>query len=111
MPQPSSTIFWSLIDRWGVPEDQALELVAYDGKLPTTGNRPRFKLSSEQTRIVATLAEIDTALAHAGMDPTWLRKRSRGAPRSPLDLMRAGAMDEVLRSLTQMAFKASLKAK
>jgi hypothetical protein len=55
MSAHSSSTFWSLIDRLHVPDDQALELVAYDGKLPTTGRRPRFKLSPEQERIVSTL--------------------------------------------------------
>ena len=76
MPQPSSTTFWDLMDRWDVPNDQALELVGYEGKLPTTDRRPRFKLSTEQARIVATLLEVDSALATAGLKPSWLHKRS-----------------------------------
>jgi hypothetical protein len=39
--------FWSLIDRWRVLDEQALELINYEGKLPTTGRRPRFRLSAE----------------------------------------------------------------
>jgi hypothetical protein len=111
MPAPSSTTFWSLIERWGVSDEQALELIGYEGKLPTTGRRPRFKLSSEQERTVSTLLEIDHALVAAGMDASWLRKRSRAAPRSPLDLMRAGATDDVLRSLTQAVLRASVQRK
>jgi hypothetical protein len=111
MPQPSSTTFWDLMDRWDVPNDQALELVGYEGKLPTTDRRPRFKLSTEQARIVATLLEVDSALATAGLKPSWLHKRSGKRSRSPLDLMRAGATDEVLRSLTQTALLASVQKK
>ena len=111
MPRPSSATFWDLMDRWDVPNDQALELVGYEGKLPTTDRRPRFKLSTEQARIVATLLEVDSALATAGLDPSWLDKRSGKRSRSPLDLMRAGAMDEVLRSLTQTALLASVQKK
>jgi hypothetical protein len=37
MSQPSSAAFWSLIDRWRVSDEQALELISYEGKLPTTG--------------------------------------------------------------------------
>jgi hypothetical protein len=108
MPRPSSIAFWSLIDRWGVSDEQALELISYQGKLPTTSRRPRFRLSAEQAGTVATMLEVDTALAAAGIDPAWLRRRSDQMPRSPLDLMRAGAIDEVLRSLTQATLEASV---
>jgi hypothetical protein len=47
-------------------------------------------------------------LATAGIDPAWLHKLSDQMPRSPLDLMRAGAMDEVLRALTQATLQASV---
>src|ERR1700712_1958464 len=40
MPDPSSATFWSLVDRWQVSDEQALELISYEGKLPTTGLRP-----------------------------------------------------------------------
>jgi hypothetical protein len=108
MPQPSSATFWSLIDRWRVSDEQALELISYEGKLPTTGQRPRFRLSAAQARTVSTLFEIDSALTAAGIDPAWLHKPSEQMPRSPLDLMRAGAMDEVLHSLTQATLQASV---
>ena len=111
MPHPSSATFWGLMDRWDVSNDQAMELVGYEGKLPTTERRPRFRLSTEQARIVATLLEVDNALATAGLDPSWLHKRSGTGSRSPLDLMRAGAMDEVLRSLTQVTLLASVQKK
>jgi hypothetical protein len=111
MSHPSNTTFWGLMDRWDVPNDQAMELVGYEGKLPTTERRPRFRLSPEEARIVATLLELDSDLATAGLDPSWLRKQSGMGSRSPLDLMRAGAMDEVLRSLTQATLLASVQKK
>jgi hypothetical protein len=97
-----------LIDRWNVSDEQALELVNYEGPLPPTDRRPRFRLSTEQARIVSTLLEIDSALTTAGIDRTWLRKRSGKTRRSPLDLMRAGATDEVLRFLGQATLRASM---
>jgi hypothetical protein len=106
MSHPSSATFWSLIDRWRVSDEQALELISYGGKL--TAGRPRFRLSAKQATIVSALFEIDSALATAGIDPTWLHRPSDQMPRSPLDLMRAGAMDEVLRSLTQATLQASV---
>jgi hypothetical protein len=60
MPHPSSATFWSLIDRWRVSDDQALELISYEGKL-TTG-RPRFRLSAEQARTVSPCSRL-TALS------------------------------------------------
>jgi hypothetical protein len=111
MPHPSSATFWNLMDRWNVSNDQAMELVGYGGKLPTTDRRPRFRLSNEQALIVATLLEVDCALATAGLDPSWLHKQSGKGSRSPLDLIRAGAMDAVLRSLTQAALLASVQKK
>jgi hypothetical protein len=108
MSQPSSAAFWSLIDRWRVPDEQALELISYAGKLPTTGRRPRFRLSAEQARTASTMLEIDSALTAAGIDRAWLHRRSGKTRRSPLDLMRAGATDVVLRSLTQATLRASV---
>ena len=70
------------MDRWDVSNDQALELVGYEGKLPTAERRPHFRLSTEQARVVATLLEVDNALAAAGLDPAWLQasgpERGRG---------------------------------
>jgi hypothetical protein len=108
MTQPTSATFWSLIDRWRVSDEQALELISYEGKLPPTDQRPRFRLSAEQVRIVSTLLEIDSALTAAGIDRTWLRRRPGKWRRSPLDLMRAGATDEVLRFLGQAMLRASV---
>jgi hypothetical protein len=108
---PSSATFWTLMERWQVPDDQALELIAYEGKLPTTGKRPRFKLSSTQAEIVSSLVEIDIALTAAGMDAEWLRKPMSDTDRTPLDLLRAGAMEEVLGSLRKLMFEASLRRK
>ena len=46
MLHPSSATFWDLMDRWDVSDDQAMELVGYEGKLPrpigdlVSGSRP-----------------------------------------------------------------------
>jgi hypothetical protein len=90
MSQPSNAAFWSLIERWRLSDEQALELISYEGKLPTNNRRPRFRLSAEQARLVATVLEVDSALATAGIDPVWLQQQSDKMPRTPLDLMRAG---------------------
>src|ERR1700748_2429789 len=111
MAAPSTPMFWALADRWSLSDTEALELVAYDGKLPDSGKRPRFKLSEDQQRIVATLLEIENAMELAGTPATWIKKRARGSTQSPLDRMRGGETQEVLRTLNQAALKASLKKK
>src|ERR1700722_8325368 len=52
MPRPSSVTFWDLMDRWDVSDEQALELVGYEGKLPTTDRR----------RTLPNWAEVDQEL-------------------------------------------------
>ena len=47
MSQPSSAAFWSLIEPWRLSDEQALELISYEGKLPTNNRRPRFRLSAD----------------------------------------------------------------
>jgi hypothetical protein len=77
----------------------------------TAAKRPRFKLSDTQADIVASLQEIDKALTLAGMDYGWLRKPITDVDPTPLDLLRAEAMDEVLGSLRKRSFEASLSEK
>jgi hypothetical protein len=101
---PSTATFWSLMERWRVPDDQALELIAYDGKLPDRSKRPRFRLNT-------SLVEIDIALTAARMDANWLHKPMPDTDRTPLDLLRAGAMEEVLGALRKMTFEVSLPGK
>jgi hypothetical protein len=108
---PTSATLWSLMDRWRVSDEQALELVGYEGKLPTTGTRPRFKLSPEQERTVSTLLDVNTALSAAGFGPSWLRRKDRSARRMPPDLMRAAAMDEVLPLITAATLRSSVRKK
>jgi hypothetical protein len=45
MSSPSSATFRSLINRWHVSDEQALELISYEGKLPTTA-RPTGRRAS-----------------------------------------------------------------
>ena len=100
--------------RAGEQHGIAVERVPYSrdlGKLPTTVKRPRFKLSSTQAEIVPSLVEIDIALTAAEMDAEWLRKPMPDTDRAPLDLARAGAMEEVLGSLRKLTFEASLHRK
>jgi Flp pilus assembly secretin CpaC len=104
MPAASSATFWLLMDRWHVPDEQALKLIGFEGKL-----RRQFKLTSEQARTLSALLAIDSALELAGMDGAWLHSRcSRLRRRTPLERIQAGAADEVFRVLAKEALAASV---
>jgi hypothetical protein len=67
-----------------------LELSGYAGNIGKAGKRPRFRLSSRQTRLAAYLPEIEAALQTIGEGPAWLHRRNRSVPfsgRTPLKLM------------------------
>jgi len=110
----SAAQFWELMERWRVPDDVALVLIDYQGKIGKSGMRPRFRFSTRQQRISAYLPEIDRALSAAGRDPHWLRRRNAAAPfhgRTPLAYMVGGgraAMAQVLRMLHAAALRAAL---
>jgi Flp pilus assembly secretin CpaC len=104
MPAASSVTFWLLMQRWHVPDDQALKLIGFEGK-----PRRRFKFTPEQARTLSALQAIDSALELAGMDRGWLHSRcSRLRRRTPLERIQAGAADEVLRVLAKEALAASV---
>jgi hypothetical protein len=77
----TSAAFWTLMDRWNVPDFAALELIGHPGGLSKKGTRPRFKLAGEEAEMVKLLVEIDQALSSLGLDPEhWLKKPVRAAP-------------------------------
>jgi hypothetical protein len=92
----SSRAFWELVDRLQIPDANALEVIGYPGKIGTTGKRPRFRLSTRQTKLALHLPGIEAALQAIGEPPSWLRRRNRSAPfsgRAPLEWMaEQGAM-------------------
>jgi hypothetical protein len=51
----SSRAFWELVDRLQIPDANALEVIGYPGKIGTTGKRPRFRLSTRQTKLALHL--------------------------------------------------------
>lgn len=111
--QPS----WRLIDRLGIPDADALNLIAYPGKLPSSGKRPRFRLTTRQTHTAKALADVGTALEAVGETPAWLSLRNRSAPfsvRPPLAVMVAGndqGIGEVMRFLAGPALRGRLLVK
>lgn len=110
----SSAAFWRLIDRLGIPDADALNLIGYPGKLPASGKRPRFRLTTRQTRTASALAEVGTALEAVGETAAWLHRRNRSTPfsgRAPLALMAAGkdeSIGEVIRFLARLALRRSM---
>ena len=87
----STKAFWGLMDRWSVPDEQALELIGFAGKIGKSGKRPRFRLSTSQVKTLEWLLEIDRAVeATHGNAGAWLGRRNRSAPtngRTPIEAM------------------------
>jgi hypothetical protein len=116
-PFLSTAQFWQLLDRWGVPDAGALDLIGFAGKVGKSGKRPRFRFSPHQKRLTAYLAEIDAALTAAGQDPTWLSLKSQTSPftgQTPLALMtKAGeeGMGDTLLFLNRIVLRAALKSR
>lgn len=110
----SAAQFWALMQRWGVDDATALQLIGYPGKIGASGKRPRFRFTTRQARISGILAELDTALEAAGKPPAWLHRKLRSAPfggQAPLALMLEGpdGITEVLRRVQIDLMVASLK--
>jgi hypothetical protein len=79
----TSRAFWQAVDRLQVPDAAALELIGYPGKIGPSGKRPRFRLTTHQTRLAGYLSEIEAALENAGLTPTWFL-RGNEPHRSPV---------------------------
>ena len=47
----SAREFWDQMEQWRVPDDVALELIEFPGKLGKAGKRPRFRFTTRQKRI------------------------------------------------------------
>jgi hypothetical protein len=108
----SSTVFWSLMDRWGVADLDALTLLGHTGGLTQKGTRPRFKLTGAENEMMAQLQDIDGALSALGLDPhKWLREPIAGAPFSGADPIAFIMQHQVLgaRDLRHYIFQQGLR--
>ena len=108
--------FWTLMEEWGVPDEQALELIGFVGKIGKSGKRPRFRLSTSQVKTLEWLLEIDRAAgATHGNAGAWLRRRGRSAPmngRTPMEaMMQDGevAITAILQQLNCEVMRKALK--
>ena len=107
--------FWALMDRWGVPDEMALRLIA--GPAPKRkGARPRFRLRGAQVETYELLRGIDRHLEDLfGASRAWLSAPVRDKPfarRAPLAFMVEGGREAIvatLRHLERQAFRASLE--
>jgi hypothetical protein len=111
----SSAAFWRLVDRLQLPDAEALELIAYAGKIGPSGKRPRFRLSTRQAHLASYLPEIEVALQAIGEPPGWLLRSNHSVPFrgcAPIKLMaeRGGeSMGDVLQFLTRAVLRRSLQ--
>jgi hypothetical protein len=61
-----------------VPDQVALDLIGFAGKIGKSGKRPRFRFLPNHRRVTNYLAELDTALELTGQDAAgWLTKKTR----------------------------------
>ena len=82
-PRPGSTAssrFWSLMDKWRVPDAEALDLIGHPGGLTKKGTRPRFKLAGDEVEMLRGAQEIDAALVALKLDASrWIPEPVKGA--------------------------------
>ena len=99
----ASTVFWSLMDRWNVPDTAALELIGHPGGLTKKGTRPRFRLAGDEVDMLAGLQEIDAGLSALKLDPrSWVHHPAHEVPfqgATPLAYMTEARMEGVRETL------------
>jgi hypothetical protein len=112
----TSGTFWSLMDRWKMPDLDALLLIGHGGGLTKKGTRPRFKFSDGEAEVISAIRSVDASLARLGLDPAaWLSMPLQPDPfrgATPLDVIRKHHLQglrEVSRYLTQVSLRLSLK--
>lgn len=112
----TSALFWSLADRWGLPDLDALALLGHAGGLTKAGARPRFKLATVEAERLAQLRQIDDALAALDLEPrAWLRQPIQAAPfagATPLAILTqdpAHGVRAVSRHILQQGLRLSMR--
>jgi hypothetical protein len=104
------------MQEWGVPDEQALELIGFAGKIGKSGKRPRFRLGTSQVQVLEWLQEIGRAVGAAhGNAGAWLQRRNRSAPmngRTPIAAMIQDsemAITALLRQLNRDVMRRALR--
>ncbi len=110
-----SAAFWTLMDRWQVPDLEALALIGHPGGLTRKGTRPRFRLQGAEAVRYSGLRALDQALEGLALDPRrWLRAPQQAtscAGDTPLTLLQqdVDAARPLLHALHRYGLKAMLK--
>ncbi len=111
----ASTVFWSLMDRWKVPDSAALELIGHPRGLTKKGTRPRFRLQGDEVDMLAGLQEVDAALTPLKLEPErWVHAVVEEAPfqgATPLAYMtgtRLAGVREALRFILRHGLRMSM---
>ena len=114
----ASTPFWTLMDRWNIPDQAALDLIGHPGGLTKKGGRPRFKLVGEEAALLRSFQEIDAALRPLGLDPTvWLHRAIKAAPfagatpAAYLTSRRMQGVQDTLRFILQHGLRLSMSSR
>jgi hypothetical protein len=104
------------MERWGIPDATALELIGFSGKPGKSGKRPRFRLNTQQVQLLEYLQELGRAaeMAHRSASAS-LNHPQRAAPingRTPIQaIVQDGptVMPTLLRNLNRAAMRKALK--
>jgi len=67
--------FWTLMDRWQIPPDRALDIIGTSCRRRLSKTRPNFKLSARQAQILSCLMEIEMTLTLAAVEGRLHGKR------------------------------------
>jgi hypothetical protein len=99
--------FWALMDRWGIPDDQALRLI--ERPPSASGRRSQFALSTDQAEWLDQLREIDLYASGVYQKAGgWLTAKPKLSVRWPVaaclhDPGRRDGIETVLRRVHLMA--------
>ncbi|WP_159992484.1 hypothetical protein [Roseomonas sp. 18066] len=114
-PGLTSNTFWALMDRWGVEDGSALRLLDRGRELTSKGQRPRFKLSSEEAGLLQALQNIEATLnTLAKQSSAWVSAPLAEAPfkgARPIDWIikrRLAGTRDLSQHLLQKALTASV---
>jgi hypothetical protein len=112
----SSTVFWSLVDRWALTDLDALRLLGHPGGLTKKGTRPRFRLAGAEAEMAMLLRTIDEALTTMGTEPrNWIAAPIAEAPfkgATPLALLmrrHIPAARDISQYILQLGLRQSLQ--
>jgi hypothetical protein len=100
------------VERWKVPDPEALKLIGHQGGMTKNGTRPRFRVTGQEAEIFGYLREIDASLAPLMNDPgAWMKAPRKEQPfkgSTPLDLITGNGSDgarDVVRTILRVGLQ------